>query len=83
MYEVTLPVSEETMSALNLTAEQVRDEMRLAAAVKLYELGRISSGVAANLAGLPRVVFLSKLADYGVDTFALTEAELLEDVANA
>jgi predicted HTH domain antitoxin len=83
MYEVTLPVPEETMSALNLTAEQVRDEMRLAAAVKLYELGRISSGVAANLAGLPRVVFLSKLADYGVDTFALTEAELLEDVANA
>lgn len=83
MYEVTLPVPEETMSALNLTAEQVRDEMRLAAAVKLYELGRISSGVAANLAGVPRVVFLSKLAEYGVDTFALTEAELIEDVANA
>ena len=58
------------MSALNLTPEQMRDEMRLAA-VKLYELGRISSGVAANLAATPRVVFLSKLADYGVDTFAM------------
>ena len=71
MYEIPLPLHKKTMSALNMTPEQMRDEMRLAAAVKLYELGRISSGVAANLAGVPRVVFLSKLADYGVDTFAM------------
>jgi len=44
----------------------------LAAAVKLYEMGELSSGAAASLAGLPRVVFLSKLADFGVDTFHLT-----------
>jgi len=43
--------------------------------VKLYELGRLSSGVAARLAGIPRTLFLSKLADYGVDTFHLTEHE--------
>jgi hypothetical protein len=46
-------------------------------------LGKLSSGSAANLAGIPRVVFLSKLADYGVDTFRLKEAELIEDLANA
>lgn len=57
--------------------------MRLAAAVKLYELGRLSSGAAANLAGLPRVVFLAKLAEYRVDTFRLTEAGLIEDAARA
>jgi predicted HTH domain antitoxin len=44
--------------------------------VKLYELGRLSSGAAARLAGIPRTLFLSKLADYGVDTFRLTEDEL-------
>ena len=52
-------------------------EIRLAAAIKLYELGRMSSGAAAKLAGTPRVVLLSKLADYGVDTFRITEEELL------
>jgi len=44
--------------------------------VKLYELGRLSSGVAARFAGIPRTLFLSKLADYGVDTYRLTEHEL-------
>lgn len=48
----------------------------MAAAVKLFELGRMSSGAAAKLAGMPRTVFLSKLADYGVDTFRLTEDDL-------
>jgi predicted HTH domain antitoxin len=40
-------------------------------------------GAAANLAGIPKSVFLSKLADYGVDTFHLSESELAEDLANA
>jgi predicted HTH domain antitoxin len=51
----------------------------MAAAVKLHELGRLSSGAAARLAGIPRTVFLSRLADYGVDTFSLTEEDLLKE----
>jgi predicted HTH domain antitoxin len=53
--------------------------LRLAAAVKLYELGRLSSGAAATLAGIPRVVFLTKLADYGVETFRLTQQDLEQE----
>lgn len=40
-------------------------ELHLVAAVKLCEIGRLSSGAAAQLAGLPRPVFLMKLAEYG------------------
>lgn len=83
MYTITLTIPEDTLQALQTTPEHLSEEMLLAAAVKLYELGRLSSGAAANLAGIPRTVFLSKLADYGVDTFGLTEAELAQDLANA
>jgi predicted HTH domain antitoxin len=83
MYTITLSVPEEAVEALQVTPENLSNEMLLVAAVKLYELERLSSGAAANLAGIPKPVFLSKLADYGVDTFSLTEAELAEDLANA
>lgn len=83
MYQITLSLPEEIALALHLTPEQLAKEIPLAAAIKLYELGKLSSGAAANLASIPRVVFLSKLADYGVDTFRLKEAELIDDLANA
>ncbi|MBN2090262.1 UPF0175 family protein [candidate division KSB1 bacterium] len=53
-------------------------EMRNLAAVKLYELGRLCSGRAAELAGMSRVEFLFALGRYKVNPF---EAEL-EDLEN-
>ncbi len=83
MYQITLSLSEETALALHLSPEELGQEISLAAAIKLYELGKFSAGAAADLAGIGRVVFLSKLASYGVDTFQLSEAELIEDMTNA
>jgi len=40
------------------------------AAVKLYEMGRLSSGRAAELAGMSRVEFLMNLGRYKVFPFA-------------
>ncbi len=51
--------------------------MRTLAAVKLYELGRLSSGRAAELAGMPRVEFLLALGRYKVFPLA-AELEDLE-----
>jgi len=73
---ITITIPDELSRALRIQPDALGDTLRLAAAVKLHELGRLSAGAAAQVAGLPRVVFLVKLADYGVDTFDLTEEEL-------
>lgn len=82
MHQVTIDLPEEILLALKVAPGGAAQEVCLAAAVKLYELGRLSSGAAARLAGLPRAVFLTKLAEYGVPTFRLSEEELRRELEN-
>ena len=55
----------------------------MAMAVKLFERQRLSSGLAARLAGVSRVEFLLTLHRYGVPMIDLDEAELRADVQHA
>ncbi len=75
MCEVTMTIPAHSLLALNLAPEQMGDELRLAAAIKLYEVGRLSSGAAAELAGVPKPLFMLKLGEYGVDSFRLTKQD--------
>ena len=76
MSQLVLDIPDDTLLSLNLSGDTEANEIRLAASVKLYELEQLSSGGAARFAGVPRVLFLSKLTDYGVDTFCLITDEL-------
>lgn len=83
MSSVSIDIPEATLVALKLDVAQAAAELRMAAAMKLFELGRLSSGVAAELAGVPRVTFLAKLSEFGVETFQQTHSDLARDLANA
>lgn len=83
MSQVNIPIPDDAMAALNLSPVEAAQEFRFAAAAKLYELGRLSSGAAASLAGVPRTVFLSRLSDYGVSAFRVDEDELKQDLSRA
>jgi predicted HTH domain antitoxin len=71
--QVVIDVPEKVLLAEKTDETSFARELRTLAAVKLYELGRLSSGRAAELAGMPRVEFLLILGRYKVFPF---EAEL-------
>lgn len=81
--QLTIEYPETFPDAVGRTREQFEQEARWAMAVKLFELQRLSSGMAAALLGVDRVTFLLKLGDYGVPMVDLSEEELLSDMANA
>jgi predicted HTH domain antitoxin len=58
-------------------------EVIMAAASKLFEKGRISSGQAAEMVGVSKRTFLEMLSAYGVSIFKLDESELDIDIKNA
>jgi predicted HTH domain antitoxin len=64
--QITIDVPEKILLAEKSDEATFGKELRLLAAIKLFELGRLSSGRAAELAGMPRVEFLLTLGKYKV-----------------
>lgn len=79
MGKVTLHVPDDLDVALNVQPEALAHELSLAAAVKLFEMRKISAGKAAELAGLPNPLFLARLAELGVSASTLGA----EDITSA
>ena len=77
MKTMQIEYPESIPAALNLTPESFEAEARLALAIKLFELGRLSSGQAAALAGISRVTFLLSCHQYGAST-VLWDGEEIE-----
>jgi predicted HTH domain antitoxin len=75
-------IPDEALISLKTDSESFARELVLLAAVKVFELGKLSSGRAAELAGLSRVEFLLELRRYRVSPFPVTPAELHKDVLN-
>ena len=83
MTTITIQCPEEILVALKEDAQSFGRDITLTAAMKFYELGRLSSGRAAELAGLSRVAFLRRAAEFNISAWDLTATELRKDMDNA
>ena len=80
---LTIPYTEDLLLSLKESPSEFEREARLLLAVKLYELGRVSTGVAAQLAGTNRVAFMMSLLRFSVSPLGQTPADLIEDYNHA
>ena len=67
--KVDVSVPEGFAETISTTEEEVADQVRLMAALKMFELGKLSSGHAAQLAGRTRAEFLEACGQYRVSVF--------------
>jgi len=80
---LTVPYPDDLLISLKQSRDEFESEARLLLAVKMYEMGRVSTGMAARLAGMERVAFMLRLADFGLSPLGATADELAGYVANA
>jgi predicted HTH domain antitoxin len=78
-----LDMPEGAFSALRKEPAEFTKELRLAAAVKWYEMGIVSQEKAAEIAGLSRSGFISALARFKVSPFQYTANEIEKELHNA
>jgi predicted HTH domain antitoxin len=82
-HRLTIPYPDDLLLSLKETREEFEAEARLLLAVKLYELGRVSTGRAAALSGMSRVGFMFALDRFGLSPIGVDPEELEADLANA
>ena len=78
MKQVVIEYPEGLPGLLKLSEAQFAAEVRFLAAAKLFEMGKLSSGKAAEMAGIGRVEFLHKLGTYGfTPSISMTSRSIL------
>ncbi len=80
--QIVVNVPDHYLDAMHRAPEDFAHEAKLAMAAKLFELKRLSSGMAAQLIGMDRVTFLAQLQRFGVPMIDLGDDELAADVNN-
>ena len=80
MGQVTIPYPAGFEESVQTTSGEVQQQIRLMAALKMFELGKLSSGKAAELAGLSRIGFFDACARYKVSVFNYSADELEAEI---
>lgn len=76
MVKIAFELPEGPLAALHQDTAAFSQELRVAAAVKWYELQKLSQARAAEVAGLSRAEFIDALNRFGVSPFQVTAEEL-------
>ena len=79
MSVLAIQYDDSLLTALNESQSDFENEARKAMALKLFELGRLTSGQAAQMAGMTRVDFLLESPRYGSPSVIWDDEELVRE----
>lgn len=81
---INIEYPESLANSLRLRGKEFENEMKINSLVKLFELGKVSSGTAAKVLGLTRLDFFDLLSKYKVSSLGQYDSDdLRDDIANA
>ena len=83
MKTITMELPEDVFSALHADPKEFTRQMRIAAAIKWYELGKISQAKGSEIAGLSRAEFIDALSDAKVSPLQITPEQLRDELLDA
>ena len=78
--QLTLEYPDDLELAAQTTPQELNAQILLMAALKMFELGKLSSGKAAALAGMSRTAFLEQCAFYHISVFNYAPDELAHEL---
>ena len=77
--EIQVPFPQELAFALKMQEPELARELQRLSIIKLYELGKLSSGVAAKLLGCSRIDFLELVGEYQVSILGNPSADQIRE----
>jgi predicted HTH domain antitoxin len=82
-HQTTLSYPQGFAQMMKMSDKEFVEELRFLAAAKLYELGRLTAGNAAQLADMKRLDFLYRLGSISVPAINLLDEEIDAEIQAA
>lgn len=83
MTTVSVQVPDSLLLQTNGSVEELAAQSQFLLALKFFELGRLTSGQAAQMCSMNRVDFLLQAGRAGIPVSDLNETELAQEIQNA
>lgn len=77
---IDLSITEDIFLALNENQEQFKKDMKVYAAIKFFEAGKLSVGKAAKLGEMKKMEFIKLLSSHRVSVYNYPSDELKDDL---
>ncbi|NOX48806.1 MAG: UPF0175 family protein [Chlorobi bacterium] len=77
---ISYKIPDYLLTTLNLDREEFSKQSRLFTAIQLFKENKLSSGQAANIAGMDKYTFWMELGKHGIPLINYEPSELLDEL---